>query len=53
MGIEAALAMLESDEAKAKAEYLLGNLKTIVARYGDTDMGRYVKNSCDRWQQWI
>ena len=53
MGIEAALAMLESDEAKAKAEYILGNLKTVVARYGDTTTGRFVKTSCDRWKQWI
>lgn len=51
--IEAALAMLESDEAKAKAEYILGNLKTVVARYGDTTTGRFVKTSCDRWKQWI
>lgn len=51
--IEAALAMLESYEAKAKAEYILGNLKTVVARYGDTTTGRFVKTSCDRWKQWI
>lgn len=51
--IEAALAMLESNEAKAKAEYILGNLKTVVARYGDTTTGQFVKTSCDRWKQWI
>lgn len=51
--IEAALAMLESDESKAKAEYILGNLKTVVARYGDTTTGRFVKTSCDRWKLWI
>lgn len=51
--IEAAVAMLESDEAKAKVEYILGNLKTVVARYGDTTTGKFVKTSCDRWKQWI
>lgn len=51
--VEKALAMLESNEAKAKAEYILGNLKTVVARYGDTTTGQFVKTSCDNWKQWI
>ena len=51
--IKAALAMLESDEARAKAEYILGNLATVVKRYGKTTTARFVKTSCDNWQSWL
>ncbi|MDE6756970.1 MAG: hypothetical protein K2J66_07485 [Muribaculaceae bacterium] len=52
-GIEKALAMLETDEAKAKAEYTLGNLKTVVARYGKTATAKKVRKSCDNWKNWL
>lgn len=51
--IKASLAMLESDEARAQAEYLLGNLSTVVKRYGKTTTARLVKTSCDNWQSWL
>lgn len=51
--VTAALAMLTTDEARAKAEYILGNLKTIVVKYGNTTTGQFVKSSCDNWKNWI
>lgn len=51
--LKAALAMLETDEAKAKAQYTLNNLQTIVKHYGNTSIGKYVKSSCDNWQSWL
>lgn len=51
--VEEALAMLESDEAKAKANYILGNLATIIKNYGNTPTARYVKTSCDNWRMWL
>lgn len=51
--LNAALAMLVTDEAKAKAQYTLNNLQTIVKYYGDTSIGKYVKTSCDNWQSWL
>lgn len=51
--LNAALAMLISDEAKARAQYTLNNLRTIVKYYGDTSIGKYVKASCDNWQSWL
>lgn len=49
----AALDMLATDEARAKANYILGNLATVVKRYGDTPTGKFVKTSCDNWRQWL
>lgn len=51
--LNAALAMLITDEAKARAQYTLNNLRTIVKYYGDTSIGKYVKTSCDNWQSWL
>ncbi len=51
--IESALAMLRSDEAKAKAQYILGNLKTIVRNYDGTATAQFVKTSCDNWSLWL
>lgn len=51
--LKASLDMLTTDEAKAKAQYTLNNLVTIVKYYGDTSIGRYVKTSCDNWQSWL
>ncbi len=48
-----ALAMLKSDEAKAEAEYILGNLKTVVKRYEGTSTAQFVKTSCDNWENWL
>lgn len=51
--LNAALAMLVTDEAKAKAQYTLNNLRTIVKYYGDTSIGKYVKTTCDNWESWL
>ncbi len=51
--IEAALAMFVTDEERAKAEYLLGNLRTVVKRYGSTATAQYIKTSCDNWRNWL
>lgn len=51
--VKSALAMMTTDEAKAKAHYILNNLVTIVKLYGNTTTGHYVKTSCDRWQTWL
>ncbi len=51
--VAAAMAMLITDEARARAEYLLGNLRTIVRRYGDTAVAGQVRAHCDRWRQWL
>lgn len=51
--IAASLAMLTGDEALAKAHYILGNLKTVIKRYGNTTTARHVKTSCDNWKTWL
>lgn len=51
--VNAALASFASPEAKARAHYLLGNLKTIVKHYGNTPTARHVKSSCDNWESWL
>ena len=51
--VKRAMAMLRSDEAKAEAEYLLYNLRTIVKRYGHTTVARRVRHSCDNWRSWL
>ena len=51
--VAVALAMLASDEARARAEYYLGNLCTVVRRYGETAMAGHVRACCDRWRQWL
>ena len=49
----ASLAMLASDEAKAKAHYILGNLPTVVRKYGNTTSAQIIKTSCDNWESWL
>lgn len=51
--LKASLAILTTDEAKAKAQITLNNLKTIVKYYGYTSIGQYIKTSCDNWQSWL
>ncbi|MDE6397536.1 MAG: hypothetical protein K2K84_09720 [Muribaculaceae bacterium] len=48
-----ALAMLTGDEAKAKADYILGNLLTVVKRYSKTKVAAFVRTSCDNWRHWL
>lgn len=51
--VEASLAMLTTDEAKARAHYILRNLATVVKLYGDTSTAKLVKTSCDNWTAWL
>ncbi|MDE6277093.1 MAG: hypothetical protein K2M06_03200 [Muribaculaceae bacterium] len=51
--IQKILADFGTDEGRARAEYILGNLKTIVKRYPTTKTAAYVKSSCDRWKNWL
>lgn len=50
--VKAALGML-SDEARAEAEYMLGNNKTVVKHYGNTSVAKSIKSSCDNWKSWL
>ncbi len=51
--VAAAKAMLATDEGRARAEYYLGNLRTIIRRYDATAVAGQVRTHCDRWRQWI
>lgn len=51
--VKKALDMLQTDEVKAEAEYILGNLATIVKRYGNTTVAQHIKTSCDNWREWL
>lgn len=51
---EKALAMLRSDEAKAKAEYIMHHFYTIMLCYTNTAAARRVmENPCDTWRSWL
>ena len=49
----AALSMLTTDDARAKAQYLLGNLRTIKRRYPGTPVAQRLATSCDNWHSWL
>lgn len=51
--VAAALAMLKTDEAKARANYILGKRASIIKLYGDTPTARFIKTSCDNWRNWL
>ncbi|MDE6085755.1 MAG: hypothetical protein K2G40_05070 [Muribaculaceae bacterium] len=51
--ITAAVSLMEDPEIKARAEYLLGNVVTVVKKYPETSVADFVKTSCDRWKQWL
>lgn len=51
--IDAAMSMFITDEARAKAEYHMRNLITIVKLYGNTTTAQHVKTSCDNWRDWL
>lgn len=48
-----ALKILRSDEVRARAYYRLGDLRSIVRRYADTETAAIVRKSCDNWRDWI
>ncbi|MCH5346122.1 MAG: hypothetical protein J1E63_03375 [Muribaculaceae bacterium] len=49
----AALKMLQTPEARAEAQYLLGNLATVIKKYPDTPTAAMIKTSCDNWRSWL
>lgn len=49
----AAIDMMTSPDAKAEAEYRLGNLKTVITRYPDSPTANIIKTSCDNWSNWL
>ena len=51
--IAAAVSLMENPEIKARAEYLLGNIVTVVKKYPETSVADFVKTSCDSWKQWL
>lgn len=51
--VSKALHQLVSDEAHAEAEYIMGNLKTVVRKYPDTSTAETVRTSCDNWKNWL
>lgn len=51
--VKEAMEMLVTDEARAKAEYILGNLVTIARRYPSTETAKFVRTLCDNWKSWI
>ena len=51
--INAAISMLTTDDARAKAQYLLGNLRTIKRRYPETSVAHCLATSCDNWHSWL
>lgn len=48
-----AMAMLHSDETKAKAEYLFCHLRTIIKRYPNTSIAQKIRSSCDILHLWL
>lgn len=48
-----ALSMLTTDEARARAHYILGHFPTVIRDYANTATGRHVKTSCDNWRHWL
>ncbi|MBD5360757.1 MAG: hypothetical protein HDR87_08635 [Bacteroides sp.] len=48
-----AMKMMKSDETRARAEYALGNLKTIAKKYPSTALALTLKTSCDNWKNWL
>lgn len=51
--IAKAMKMFRTNEARAEAEYLLGNLKNVIRKYPHTSTAQFIKTSCDNWRQWL
>lgn len=51
--VDAALASLTSDEARARAHLLLNNPKTIILKYPLTTAAGFIRRSCDHWRDWL
>lgn len=51
--VNEALASLVTDDAKAEAQYMLGNIKTVIKYFPDTPTAEYIQTHCDNWHHWI
>lgn len=51
--IEKALQALTSDEARAEAQLKLNHLRIVIIKYGHTTVATRIKQSCDRWHDWL
>lgn len=51
--IDKSLSMLITEEVKAEAYYILGDLETIFNHYDNTPTALFIKASCDEWQEWL
>ncbi|MDE6535352.1 MAG: hypothetical protein K2K82_05005 [Muribaculaceae bacterium] len=51
--IMTAMQIMTSDEMRARAEYVLMNLKTIAKKYPHTQVAQTLKTSCDNWKNWL
>ncbi len=51
--VNAAIASMTTDEARAEAHYLLQNLKTIAKRYPKTALAARLRTSCDNYSSWL
>ncbi|MBD5249655.1 MAG: hypothetical protein HDS56_00565 [Barnesiella sp.] len=51
--IREAMSMFVTDEARAEAEYVLGNVRTVIYRYGSTPAAARIRTSCDNWKDWV
>lgn len=50
---ERAFAMLETDEARARAEYMRYNVATVIKHYPHTEVAAHIRASCDNWCNWL
>lgn len=51
--VDSALAMLETDEARAAAQLMLRNYRTVARHYPSTVAGRFLASHCDAWTDWL
>lgn len=51
--IRQAMRMFVTDEARAEAEYVLGNVRTVIYRYGSTPAAARIRATCDNWKDWV
>lgn len=51
--IEIGMRELQSPEALAEAQFLMGNYQTIAKKYPDSSVGKYLSTHCDSWKDWL
>lgn len=51
--IEDAISEMKTDAAKATANMILRNYRTIAKHYPNSPEGKYLSTRCDRWSDWL